>query len=70
MSLGRWSVSLAAMIGLLAATVAAAIIWLLITDPINTADAASKVATGEVSPIVKAIGSAIFDALKGLFKYL
>ena len=70
MGLGRWSVSLAAVIGLLAATVAAAVIWLVITDPVNTADAASKVAAGEVSPIVKAIGSAIFDALKGLFKYL
>jgi hypothetical protein len=70
MSLGRWSVSLAAVIGLLAATVAAAVIWLLVTDPINTADAASKMTTGEVSPIVRAIGSVIVDALKGLFKYL
>jgi len=70
MSLGRWSVSLAAVIGLLAATVAAAVIWLLVTDPINTADAAGKMTTGEVSPIVRAIGSVIVDALKGLFKYL
>jgi multidrug resistance efflux pump len=70
MGLGRWSVSLAAVIGLMAATVAAAVIWLLITDPVSTADAASKLPTGEVTPMVRAIGSVILDALKGLFKYL
>jgi hypothetical protein len=31
---------------------------------------ADKVATGEVGPIVRAIGAVIVDALKGLFKYL
>jgi hypothetical protein len=70
MGLGRWSVSLAAVIGLLAATVAAAVIWLLITDPVQTADAASRIATGDVNPMVRAIGSVIVDALRGLFKYL
>jgi len=70
MSLGRWSVSLAAVLGLLAAMVAAAVIWLVVTDPVRTADAAGKVATGDVAPIVQAIGDVILDALKGLFKYL
>ncbi len=55
------------MIGVLAATIAGATIWLLITDPVTVSDAVSK---GDVAPIVQALGSAIFDALKGLFKYL
>jgi hypothetical protein len=67
MSLGRWSVSLVAIIGLFAATVAGATIWLLFTDPVTLAD---RVATGDVGPIVRAIGGVIVDALRGLFKYL
>jgi hypothetical protein len=70
MRLGRWSVSLAAVVGLLASTIAAAVIWLLITDPVQTANSASRLSEGEVTPIVRAIGSVIYDALKGLFKYL
>lgn len=67
MSAARWGLSLVAIIGLLAATIAGATIWLLITDPVTVSDAVSK---GDVSPIVQAIGNALFDALKGLFKYL
>jgi hypothetical protein len=67
MSFGRWSVSLVAVIGLIAATVAGAAIWLIATDPITVANAVS---TGDVSPIVRAIGEVIFDAIRGLFKYL
>jgi hypothetical protein len=67
MSLGRWSVSLVAVIGVLAATVAGAAIWLIATDPVSVSNA---VATGDVSPIMQAIGQVIVDALRGLFKYL
>ena len=67
MRVARWSVSLVAVIGLLAATVAGAAIWLIVSDPITVANA---VATGDVTPVMKAIGAVIFDALKGLFKYL
>jgi len=67
MSWFRWSISLVAIIGLLAATIAGATIWLLVSDPAAVANA---VATGEVTPVMKAIGAVIFDALKGLFKYL
>lgn len=70
MGMVRFSVSLVALIGLMAATVAAATIWLLLTDPVRTADAASELATGNVSPFVEAIGSVIMGALQGLFKYL
>jgi hypothetical protein len=67
MNLARWSVSLIAIIGVLAATVAGATIWLILTDPVTVANAVS---TGEVSPVMKAIGAVIYDALKGVFKYL
>ena len=67
MSLARWSVSLVAIIGVLAATIAAATIWLLLTDPVTVADAVSK---GDVSPVMQAIGAVILGALKGLFRYL
>jgi hypothetical protein len=71
MSLARWSVSLAALIGALAATLAAATIWLLLTDPVRGADAVSTaVSTGDVAPFVRALGSVIVEALRGLFKYL
>ena len=70
MSIIRFSVSLVAIIGLMAATIAGATIWLLLTDPIKSADAASQLVHGDVSPFVSAVGSVIYDALRGLFKYL
>ncbi len=70
MSVIRFSVSLVAIIGLMAATIAGATIWLLLTDPIKSADAASRLVQGDVSPFVTAVGSVIYDALRGLFKYL
>jgi hypothetical protein len=70
MSVFRFSVSLVAIIGLMAATIAGATIWLLLTDPVKSAEAASHLASGDVSPFVTAVGSVIYDALRGLFKYL
>ena len=67
MNLARWSVSLIAIVGLLAATFAGATIWLILTDPVTVANAVS---TGDVSPVMKAIGAVIYDALRGVFKYL
>ena len=67
MNFGRWSVSIVAVIGLLAATIAGAAIWLMVTDPVTVANAVSA---GELSPLMEAIGAVIFDALKGLFRYL
>ena len=59
--------SLVGVIGLLAATVAGTAIWLLVSDPVSVANAVSA---GDVTPIMRAIGSVIVDALKGLFRYL
>ncbi len=56
--------------GLVAAAVAGATIWLLLTDPITLADAADDLQTGNPGPLMQALGAAILDALRGLFKYL
>ena len=70
MSIVRFSVSLVAIIALMAATIAGATIWLLLTDPVRTADAATDLVSGNVTPFVEAIGSVLYNALQGLFKYL
>jgi hypothetical protein len=41
----------------MAATIAGATIWLLLTDPIKSADAASRLVQGDVSLFVTAVGS-------------
>ena len=63
----RLSVSLFGTIAVLSAIVAAATIWLLLTDPVTVADA---VDTGEVSPLVKQLAAVLYGALAGLLKYL
>lgn len=57
-------------IGLVAATMAAATMWLLLTDPVTVADSVSRLSEGDVAPVMQALGSVIMDALKGIFKYL
>jgi hypothetical protein len=63
----RWGMSMVAMIGVLAATIAGATIWLLITDPVTVSDAVAK---GDVSPIINALGGVLMGALRGIFGYL
>jgi hypothetical protein len=67
MSLARLSLSLAAVIGIVASALAGATIWLLITQPVTVADAVAK---GEVSPLMRAIAGALYNALSGVAKYL
>lgn len=61
------SFSVVGLIGLLAAVIAGATIWLLLTDPVTVAE---SVDAGEVSPLVRSLASAIYEALQGLLKYL
>jgi hypothetical protein len=71
MTLARWSISLVAIVGAVAATLAAATIWLLVTDPVRGADAVSTaISTGDMGPFIRAIGSVIYDAIVGLIGYL
>jgi hypothetical protein len=67
MRLARLSVSLFVTLAVLSAIVAAATIWLTLTDPVTVADA---VDTGQVSPLVRELASVLYGALSGLLKYL
>jgi len=60
-------VGIGVVIGALALIVAAAVIWLLLTDPVTVA---TTLETGDVSPLVRQLADVIFNAISGLFSYL
>jgi hypothetical protein len=63
----RISVSLSAGIALVAAMFAAALIWLLVSDPVSVADAVNE---GGATSLILEIGRVIYQALLGLLDYL
>ena len=67
MRTSRLSVSLSAGIAVLAAIFAAALIWLLLSDPVTAADA---VETGEIAPLFKEVMEAIYQAILTILDYL
>jgi len=66
----RFSLSLVGVVGVLVAVLATAALWLAVSDPVTTATAVDAAAQGDVSPIVKALAGALYDALQGIIKYL
>ena len=66
----RFSLSLVGVVGLFVAVLSAAALWLAISDPVTTATAVDAATQGDVSPIVKALAGALYDALQGIIKYL
>jgi hypothetical protein len=71
MTSSRFSLSLVGVVGVFVAVLSVAALWLVISDPVGTATAIDQAATqGEVSPIVKALAGALYDALQGIIKYL
>ncbi len=67
MSFAQRSLSVAGIVGILTAVFAGGLIYLLVTQPVATAE---NIANGEVSPLVSAVASALFEALRGVLKYL
>ena len=67
MRLQRLSVSLFGLIALVSVILAVATVWLLLTNPVTVATAVSE---GEISPLVRELAQALFNALSGLLKYL
>jgi len=63
----RLSVSLSAVVAAVAAMFAAALIWLVLSDPVTVADA---VETGEIAPLFQAVAAVIYQALLTLLDYL
>jgi hypothetical protein len=67
MRLQRLSVSLFTCIALVSIALAAATIWLFITNPVTVANAVNE---GEVSPLVRSLAEVLYQALAGILKYL
>ena len=65
--LGRTSLSLFGTVAVVAAVLASATIWLVLTDPVTVANSVNQ---GDVSPLVRELASAVYEALRGLLKYL
>jgi hypothetical protein len=59
--------SVGLLIGAIAATIAAATIWLLLTDPVTVANTVTE---GQISPLVVGLAEVIYDAIAGLLAYL
>lgn len=70
MNTSRFSLSLVGIIGVFVAVLSAAALWLAVSDPVSTATAVDAATQGDVSPIVKALAGALYDALQGIMKYL
>jgi hypothetical protein len=66
-SFGSLSFSIVGLVGVLALVLAGTTTWLVLTDPVTVAE---TVDSGEVSPLVRTLATTIFEALRGLLKYL
>ena len=55
--------SVAGVVGLLAAALAGATIWLLLTDPVTVADAVSE---QDVTPFVRQLADVLYQAIRPL----
>lgn len=65
--LARMSLSLFGVVAVVSAILATATIWLVLTDPVTVANSVNQ---GDVSPLVRQLASAMYEALRGLLKYL
>jgi hypothetical protein len=59
--------SVGVLIGVIAAIIAGATIWLLITDPVTVANAIEE---GEISPLARRLAEVLYSAIAGLLAYL
>jgi hypothetical protein len=65
--LQRVGVSLFAVIAMVTIVLAAATIWLFVTNPVTVATAVNE---GEISPLIRNLAQVIYAALSGVLKYL
>ena len=63
----RLSSSLFGLIAIVSIVLAAATVWLFLTNPVTVANAVNE---GEVSPLVRDLAQVLISALSGLLKYL
>ena len=63
----RIGASLFTLIAIVSIALAAATIWLFLTNPVTVATALNE---GDVSPLVRNLAQVLLQALSGLLKYL
>ncbi len=63
----RFSISLFVVIAIVSIVLAAATIWLFVTNPVTVATAVNE---GEISPLVRSLAEVLLTAFSGLLKYL
>jgi hypothetical protein len=59
--------SVVGVVAIMSIVLAAATIWLFLTEPVTVATAVNE---GEVTPLVRELARVLFEALAGLLKYL
>ena len=59
--------SLFTLIAIVSIVLAAATIWLFLTNPITVANAVNE---GEISPFVRDLAQVLYTALRGILRYL
>jgi hypothetical protein len=59
--------SLFGLIAIVSIILASATIWLFLTNPVTVATAVNE---GEISPFVRDLAQVLYDALRGILKYL
>ena len=67
MILQRVGVSLFTLIAVVSIVLAAATIWLFVTNPVTVANAVNE---GEVTPFVRNLAEVLYNALRGILRYL
>jgi hypothetical protein len=63
----RVGVSLFTLIAIVSIVLAAATIWLFVTNPVTVATAVNE---GEITPLMRNLAEAIYAALSGILRYL
>lgn len=63
----RIGLSLFAVIAIVSIVLAVATIWLFLTNPVTVATAVNE---GDVSPFVRDLAQVLYNALRGILKYL
>jgi len=67
MRLQRLSLSLFGVVAFVSIVLATATVWLFLTNPVTVATAVNE---GDVSPLIRDLADVLFNALRGLLKYL
>ena len=60
-------ISLFSAVAVLSIVLAAATVWLFLTNPVTVVTAVNE---GEITPLVRNLAQVLFDALRGILKYL